>query len=125
MFGGIKKMTLEEKKKWIEKYKMYPTGNISDAMDNLGIRRGAIFGVHALDPRQPKAAGFALTIQQMRRKTIYDGKNLARQGEVIDTESGEGDMLVIDMGGILDVCTGGALLALRAKTKGVSGEQCQ
>ena len=31
-------------------------------------------------------------------------------------------MLVIDMSGITDVCTGGALLALRAKTRGVSGE---
>ena len=31
-------------------------------------------------------------------------------------------MLVIDMAGIQNVSTGGALLALRAKTRGVSGE---
>lgn len=115
-------MTLEEKKRWIEEYKKYPTGNVSDAMDNLGIRRGAILGVHALDSKQPKAAGFALTIQQMRRRTVYDGKNLACQGGIIDTETVEGDMLVIDMGGAMDVCTGGALLALRAQLRGVSGE---
>lgn len=115
-------MTLEEKKAWIEAYKKYPTGNVSDAMDNLGIRRGAVLGVHALESAQPRAAGFALTVQQMRRKTAYDGKNLARQGGIIDTETKEGDLLVIDMGGMTDVCTGGALLALRAQLRGVAGE---
>ena len=51
-------MEIEEKKKIVEEVLQYPTGNISDAMDNLGIRRGAIAGVHALDPKQKKAAGF-------------------------------------------------------------------
>lgn len=115
-------MTVEEKKHWIEEYKKYPTGNVSDAMDNLEIRRGAVLGVQALDRKQPKTAGFALTIQQMRRKTAYDGKNLARQGGVIDSETQEDDILVIDMGGIMDVCTGGALLAIRAQMRGVNGE---
>ena len=69
-----------------------------------------------------KAAGFALTIRQARRSTAYDGKNLARQGGIIDTETNPYDMLIIDMAGIQDVCTGGALLALRAKSRGVSGE---
>ena len=115
-------MEIEEKKKIVEEVLQYPTGNISDAMDNLGIRRGAIAGVHALDPKQKKAAGFALTIRQARRSTAYDGKNLARQGGIIDTETNPYDMLIIDMAGSQDVCTGGALLALRAKLRGVSGE---
>lgn len=115
-------MELEEKKKIVEEVLKYPTGNISDAMDNLGIRRGAVSGVHALDPKQKKAAGFALTIRQARRSTAYDGKNQARQGGIIDTETKPYDMLVIDMAGIQDVCTGGALLALRAKARGVAGE---
>lgn len=115
-------MELEEKKKIIEEILKYPTGNISDAMDNLGIQRGAVIGLHAIDPKQEKAAGFALTIRQARRSTAYDGKNQARQGGIIDTETKPYDMLVIDMAGIQDVSTGGALLALRAKTRGVSGE---
>lgn len=115
-------MTVEEKQCWIEEYKKYPTGNVSDAMDNLGIRRGVVLGVQPLDRKQPKAAGFALTIQQMRRKMAYNGKNLARQGGIIDSETQEGDILVIEMGGILDVCTGGALLAMRAQMRGVNGE---
>lgn len=115
-------MELEEKKKIIEEILKYPTGNISDAMDNLGIRRGAVIGLHAIDPKQEKAAGFALTIRQALRSTAYDGKNQARQGGIIDTETKPYDMLVIDMAGIQNVSTGGALLALRAKTRGVSGE---
>ena len=93
-------MELEEKKKIIEEILKYPTGNISDAMDNLGIRRGAVIGLHAIDPKQEKAAGFALTIRQARRSTAYDGKNQARQGGIIDTETKPYDMLVIDMAGI-------------------------
>ena len=110
-------MELEEKKKIIEEILKYPTGNISDAMDNLGIRRGAVIELHAIDPKQEKAAGFALTIRQARRSTAYDGKNQARQGGIIDTETKP-----YDMAGIQNVSTGGAFLALRAKTRGVSGE---
>lgn len=115
-------MTQEEKLQWIQAYMKFPTGNISDAMDQLGIRRGAVLGLHALEPSQPKTAGFALTIRQMRRKTAFDGKNQARQGGIIDQETQPGDMLVLDMAGMTDVCTGGALLALRAQIRGVSGE---
>ena len=56
--------------------------------------------LHAIDPKQEKAAGFALTIRQARRSTAYDGKNQARQGGIIDTETKPYDMLVIDMAGI-------------------------
>lgn len=115
-------MTQEEKLQWIQAYMKFPTGNISDAMDQLGIRRGAVLGLHALEPSQPQTAGFAFTIRQMRRKTVFDGKNQARQGGIIDQETQPGDMLVLDMAGMTDVCTGGALLALRAQIQGVSGE---
>lgn len=115
-------MTLEEKKYWIDSYVQFPTGNISDAMDSLGLARGAILGLTPLNAGQPPAAGFALTIRQTRRRTPWDGKNLARQGAVIDGQAQAGDLLVIDMGDITDVCTGGAILALRAQMCGVTGE---
>lgn len=115
-------MTLEEKKHWIDSYVQFPTGNISDAMDSLGLARGAILGLTPLNTAQPPAAGFALTIRQTRRRTPWDGKNLARQGAVIDGQAQAGDLLVIDMGDITDVCTGGAILALRAQMCGVTGE---
>lgn len=115
-------MTPEERRGWIHAYESRATGNVSDAMDNLGIRRGAVLGVWELNPGQPGVAGFAFTIQQRRRQSPYDGKNLARQGGLIDTMTQEGDLVVIDMDGMMDVCTGGALLALRAQMRGVVGE---
>ncbi len=115
-------MTADEKERLQKEYEKIPTGNLSDAMDSLGLRRGAVLGFHPLEPSQPRAAGFALTVKQMRRRTAYDGKNLARQGGIIDQESQPGDLLVIDMNGITDVCTGGAILALRASMRGTVGE---
>ena len=34
----------EERTYWIESYKNFPTSNISDAMDNLGLRSGVVLG---------------------------------------------------------------------------------
>ena len=44
----------EERTYWIESYKNFPTSNISDAMDNLGLRSGVILGLHPLDVYQPR-----------------------------------------------------------------------
>lgn len=65
----------EERTYWIENYKKFPTSNISDAMDNLGLRSGVVLGLHPLDVYQPRTAGFAKTLRQMRRKTAFDGKS--------------------------------------------------
>ena len=115
-------MTEQNKKLLSEAFLQLPTGNISDAMDKLGIRRGAVSGVLPNEKTACKAVGFARTIQQMRRKTAYDGKNLAKQASIIDSQTEPGDLLVIDMTDIRDVCTGGALLAKRMKIRGVVGE---
>ena len=61
-------------------------------------------------------------ILQKRRSTPWDGVNLAKHGKVIDDKTEPGDLLVISMGGIMDVSTGGDLLALRAQLRGVQGE---
>ena len=42
----------EERTYWIESYKNFPTSNISDAMDNLGLRSGVVLGLH----RVPQAS---------------------------------------------------------------------
>ena len=69
----------EERTYWIESYKNFPTSNISDAMDNLGLRSGVVLGLHPLDVYQPRTAGFAKTLRQMRRKTAFDGKSLTKR----------------------------------------------
>ena len=117
-------MTMFNKKErtyWIENYKKFPTANISDAMDNLGLRSGVVLGLHALDVYQPRTAGFAKTIRQMRRKTAFDGKALTKQASIIDTQTEYGDLLVIEATGLTDIATGG-MLATRAQMRGVMGE---
>lgn len=115
-------MTREEKLLLAEEFEQYPTGVICDAMDALGLHNGVVLGLHALSEKQKRTAGFAVTVQQMRRRTAFDGVNLAKQGKVIDDVLDAGDVLVIDMGDIMDVCSGGDMLALRAKLKGAKGE---
>ena len=115
-------MTAEERMMWVERYSALPTGNVADAMDGLGLKRGSVLGLHPIDPSQKRAAGFARTILQKRRSTPWDGMNLAKHGKVIDDKTEPGDLLVISMGGIMDVSTGGDLLALRAQLRGVQGE---
>ncbi len=112
----------EERTYWIENYKKFPTGNISDAMDNLGIRSGVVLGLHPLDVYQPRTAGFAKTLRQMPRKTAYDGKALTKQASIIDSQTEYGDLLVIEATGLTNVATGGAMQATRAKMRGVMGE---
>lgn len=112
----------EERTYWIENYKKFPTSNISDAMDNLGLRSGIVLGLHPLDVYQPRTAGFAKTLRQMRRKTAFDGKSLTKQASIIDSQTEYGDLLVIEATGLTDVATGGAMLATRAQMRGVMGE---
>ena len=107
-------MTAEERMMWVERYSALPTGNVADAMDGLGLKRGSVLGLHPIDPSQKRAAGFARTILQKRRSTPWDGVNLAKHGKVIDDKTEPGDLLVISMGG--------NLLALRAQLRGVQGE---
>lgn len=81
---------MEERKLWIDRYEKLPTGNITDAMDALHMKRQVIFGLQPLAQGAKTTAGFAFTIQQRRRKTPWDGKNLARQGGLIDSKTQEG-----------------------------------
>ena len=91
-------MTAEERMMWVERYSALPTGNVADAMDGLGLKRGSVLGLHPIDPSQKRAAGFARTILQKRRSTPWDGMNLAKHGKVIDDKTEPGDLLVISMG---------------------------
>ncbi len=105
----------------LEAYSQIPTGNACDAMQTLGIPSGAVEGLRPLSLDQRRAAGFARTIKQMQRSQSAEGAKLARHSKVIDEALNPGDILVIDVGGRTDVCTGGGMLALRAKIRGVAG----
>ena len=110
-----------EKKEIIEQYMKLPTGNVCDAMLHLDIPIGAITKLYPLDINQRRAVGFAYTVKQMQRHQAAEGQSLAMHGKLIDEELKEGDLMVIDVGGRIDVCTGGAILAQRAKQQGCTG----
>lgn len=109
------------REKLIEGFLKVPTGNVCDAMVQLGVPLGVIQGLHALDPNQRQAVGVAVTVKQMERHQTAEAKNLATHSKVIDGQLEYGDFLVLDVGGRTDVCSGGALLARRAKMQGASG----
>ncbi len=97
------------------------TGDIADAMVSLGITPRTIIGLHAVVPNQQPSAGYAVTIKQMVRSVNRTEPSLATHGKVIDSMLKAGEVLVIDVGGRMDVCSGGALLSLRAKMIGAQG----
>lgn len=113
--------TEKQKEKIVCGYEQVSTGNIADAMDHLKIRNGVVTGLFPNGRNQKRSVGFALTIQQMPKKTSVWEKGMVKQRLVINTMTKPYDMLVIDACGRMDVCSGGSLLALRAKMRGVRG----
>lgn len=105
----------------VEAFRAMPTGNICDAMEQLGLGCGAVHGLLPVSTSQPRAVGFAVTVRQATRHHVAKERQLAKHASVIDELLGPDDMLVIDAGGRKDVCTGGAILALRAQIKGAAG----
>lgn len=105
----------------VEAFRSIPTANVCDAMAQLGLGCGAVHGLAPISVQQPRAVGFAFTIRQAPRHHAAQEANLATHARVIDEVLAPHDMLVIDVGGRLDICTGGALLALRAQVRGAAG----
>jgi 4-hydroxy-4-methyl-2-oxoglutarate aldolase len=97
-----------------------PTGNIADALFELGFAPCSIPGPKALAPGQRRFAGPAFTVQQ-RPKSNAAGPGRTRHLEAIDALAAPGDVVVIDVAGRTDVCTLGGLLARRAKIRGLAG----
>jgi 4-hydroxy-4-methyl-2-oxoglutarate aldolase len=97
-----------------------PTGNVADALFELGFEACSIPGPAALTPGQRRFAGPAFTVQQ-QAKSNPAGPGRTRHLEVIDAIAAPGDVIVIDVGGRADVCTLGGLLARRGKARGLAG----
>ena len=109
-----------DKKGILLKYRGLSTGHVSDVMERLGIQSGVIHGLRPLSVSHSRFMGWAVTIKQVRVQS-RSPENLTKHAEVIDELASEDDVIVIDAGGKPDVCTGGALLALRSKIRGIQG----
>ncbi len=107
--------------KLIEGFRGIPTGNIADAMDGLGLLGGVAAGIHPIDRNQPHMVGRAVTVLQGPRRPGAGTDHLTRHSKVMEETARPGDVMVIAVGGRIDVCTWGGLLSLRAKRKGLAG----
>lgn len=99
------------------------TGPISDAMELLRLPRAVITG-WAFVAADPLAAivGPAFTLRQAAKGRGGDHEeNRTRQGEVAAGLAQPGDVVVIDVGGRLDVATWGETYSTQARARGVAG----
>ena len=91
--------------------------NVSDALDALGLK-GTAPGVKKMYENCKKIIGEAVTIKVVSagqtKSTTHMGVNAIESAK-------EGDVIVIDNGGRLDVNCWGGVLSTGAKFKGVSG----
>jgi 4-hydroxy-4-methyl-2-oxoglutarate aldolase len=105
-----------------EEYKNLSSGNLSDAMELLGLRRSVIHGFTPLAPPGSILVGPALTVRQIpKHGSASNVAKLVRHVEVSDYLAQKGDVVVIDVGGILEVCSWGEIHSLKCKKRGVAG----
>ena len=100
----------------IERLLKLDTCAVADGMDRLGLT-GATYGVRPMWPC-PKIVGRAVT---MKIKPVGLDKPKQHLGTLPIDAAQPGDVIVIDNGGRPDTSCWGGLLALAAKTKGISG----
>lgn len=94
-------------------------GQISDAMDELGLPQNAGGGYRLLGGDGGTVIGRAFTVRQQRLESGQAGA--VRQGEAALSLAKPGDILVIDAGGSLDVVTWGEGHSLRALINRLAG----
>jgi regulator of RNase E activity RraA len=98
------------------------SGNVSDAMETLGMRRTVITGYTMLGPAGSAIAGRAFTVRQVRKHGSDErNKQLTRHLDVSKELSQPGDIIVIDTGGMTDVATWGELHTARCVRRGITG----
>ena len=98
------------------------SGQISDAMETLGLRRSIVTGLMMLAAPGTKFVGTAVTVRQVAKTADEDRMaRLTRHQDVTRKIAGKGDVVVIDNGGRLDVATWGEFHCYACKQNGVAG----
>jgi 4-hydroxy-4-methyl-2-oxoglutarate aldolase len=98
------------------------SGQISDAMEMLGLRRSIVTGLMMLAVPGAKIVGTAVTVRQVPKNADESREaKLTRHQEVTRKVAGKGDVVVIDNGGRLDTATWGEFHCYACKKNGVAG----
>lgn len=98
-----------------------PTGNICDALAEMGRAPRVMRGIKSIG-HPGSFAGPAFTLRQIPRPLdASPNENLTGHAQAFDDLAKPGQVLVIDTGGRDEVCTFGSILIFRAKLRGLAG----
>jgi 4-hydroxy-4-methyl-2-oxoglutarate aldolase len=98
------------------------SGQISDAMEALNLRRSVVTGFLMLAAAGSKIVGTAVTLRQVPKNANDDrATRLTRHQEVTRKIAKKGDVVVVDNGGRLDTATWGEFHGYACKQNGVAG----
>ena len=98
------------------------SGQVSDAMEALNLRRSVVTGLMMLATPGSKIVGTAVTLRQVPKNAGEDRQaRLTRHQEVTRKIAGRGDVVVVDNGGRVDVASWGEFHGYACKQNGVAG----
>jgi 4-hydroxy-4-methyl-2-oxoglutarate aldolase len=98
------------------------SGQLSDAMEALNLRRSVVTGLIMLAEPGSKIVGTAVTVRQVPKTAGEDrGARLTRHQEVTRKVARQGDVVVVDNGGRVDLATWGEFHGYACKQNGVAG----
>jgi 4-hydroxy-4-methyl-2-oxoglutarate aldolase len=98
------------------------SGQVSDAMEALNLRRSVVTGFMMLAAPGSKIVGPAVTLRQVPKNAADDrGTRLTRHQELSRKIAQKGDVVVVDNGGRLDTASWGEFHGYACKQNGVAG----
>src|SRR5690349_15815956 len=98
------------------------SGQISDAMEELNIRRSIVLGLNLLGTPGTKFVGPAVTIRQVAKSADEPREaGLTRHKELSRGLAKSGDVIVVDVGGRCDVASWGEYHGYHCQVHGVAG----
>ncbi len=98
------------------------SGQVSDAMEALNLRRSVVTGFMMLAAPGSKIVGPAVTLRQVPKSAGDDREaRLTRHQEVSRKIAQKGDVVVVDNGGRLDTASWGEFHGYACKQNGVAG----
>ena len=98
------------------------SGQVSDAMEALNLRRSVVTGFMMLAAPGSKIVGPAVTLRQVPKSAGDDREaRLTRHQEVSRKIAQKGDVVIVDNGGRLDTASWGEFHGYACKQNGVAG----
>lgn len=98
------------------------SGQLSDAMEALNLRRSVVTGFMMLAAPGSKIVGTAVTLRQIPKNASEDREaRLTRHQDLSRKIAQKGEVVVVDNGGRLDTATWGEFHTYACKQNGVAG----